>query len=95
METSTLTRKGQTTIPKAIREQLKLKPGDRIGFVVDADGRVRLVPRNLTLDDLKRILPKPKRKVSDEELNAAIRDSWGARWRRFERQQAKRRRRAS
>ena len=27
---STLTSKGQTTVPKAVRERLRLKPGDRI-----------------------------------------------------------------
>lgn len=95
METSTLTRKGQTTIPKAIREQLKLKPGDRIGFSVEADGRVHLVPKNLTFDDLQRVLPKPKRKLPGDALDEAIRESWGARWRRFERQPASRKRRAS
>ncbi|MBH0182710.1 MAG: AbrB/MazE/SpoVT family DNA-binding domain-containing protein, partial [Nitrospira sp.] len=29
MPTSTVTSKGQTTIPKEIREHLHLKPGDR------------------------------------------------------------------
>lgn len=30
--TTTMTSKGQVTIPKAIREQLGLKPGDRVEF---------------------------------------------------------------
>ena len=49
MSSSTLTRKGQTTIPKDIRERLNLKPGDKIKFMVNADGSVRLVAANLTL----------------------------------------------
>ena len=42
MSSSTLTRKGQTTIPKDIRDRLNLKPGDKIKFIVNADGSVRL-----------------------------------------------------
>ena len=37
---STLTSKGQTTVPKAIRERLRLKPGDRITFTPMPDGTV-------------------------------------------------------
>ncbi len=29
---TTLTSKGQTTIPKAIRDSLRIKPGDRMTF---------------------------------------------------------------
>lgn len=42
MITATLTTKGQTTVPRAIRDMLKLKPGDRMGFDV-RDGRIELV----------------------------------------------------
>jgi AbrB family looped-hinge helix DNA binding protein len=35
--TVTLSSKGQITIPKSIRERLRLKPGDRINFVVRGD----------------------------------------------------------
>jgi AbrB family looped-hinge helix DNA binding protein len=39
---SALTTKGQATIPKAIREHLHLKPGDRVKFFVHPDGSVVL-----------------------------------------------------
>lgn len=39
MEQSTLTSKGQTTIPIEIRERLGLKPGDRIAYE-ERDGEV-------------------------------------------------------
>ena len=39
---STLTSKGQTTIPKEIREALKLAPGDRLIYTLDEKGSVRL-----------------------------------------------------
>jgi AbrB family looped-hinge helix DNA binding protein len=42
--TSTLTRKGQTTVPRGIREHLGLKPGDTLESVTGADGGVRLRP---------------------------------------------------
>ena len=42
---SALTTKGQITIPKAIREHLHLKPGDRVKFFVHPDGTVVLLPK--------------------------------------------------
>lgn len=42
---SAITAKGQATIPKAIRDHLRLKPGDRIKFFVHPDGSVVLLPR--------------------------------------------------
>ena len=41
MEYSKLSSKGQVTIPKAVREELGLEPGDLGGYVV-GDGGVRL-----------------------------------------------------
>jgi antitoxin PrlF len=42
---SALTVKGQTTIPKPIREHLGLKPGDRVKFFLHPDGSVVLLPK--------------------------------------------------
>jgi antitoxin PrlF len=36
--TTTLTSKGQMTLPKAVRDRLGVKPGDRLDFVEDDDG---------------------------------------------------------
>jgi AbrB family looped-hinge helix DNA binding protein len=44
MATSTVTSKGQITIPKEIRERLHIKTGDRLDFRVEGDGAVRIVP---------------------------------------------------
>ena len=44
MATSTLTSKGQITIPKKVRERLHLKTGDRLDFRIEEDGAVRLYP---------------------------------------------------
>ncbi|MFT5143548.1 MAG: AbrB family looped-hinge helix DNA binding protein [Rhodothermales bacterium] len=44
MPSSRLSSKGQLVIPKEIRDRLRLKAGDRIDFVMDDSGVVRLVP---------------------------------------------------
>jgi antitoxin PrlF len=72
VSSSTLTRKGQTTVPKDIRERLGLKPGDKIKFIVHGDGSVRMVAANLTLHQLRGILPRPDWPASIEEMDEAI-----------------------
>ncbi len=78
---ATLTSKGQITIPKAVRDTLKLHPGDRLEFLVDADGSVRIVPATRPVTELKALLPRPARTLSLEEIDAVIaeRGSAGAR----------------
>lgn len=40
METTTMTSKGQVTIPKAVRQQLGLRQGMRVVFVIEGDHAV-------------------------------------------------------
>ncbi len=61
--TSTLTSKGQLTVPKEVRERLKLKTGDKIQFMINKEGKIELSPIKVRLKDLKGILP-PLRKRS-------------------------------
>ena len=42
MSTTTLTSKGQITLPKAVRDRLALREGDRLRVAVGTDGRVTL-----------------------------------------------------
>jgi antitoxin PrlF len=79
MSTSTLTSKGQTTIPKDIRERLKLHPGDRLEFVIDEDGRVLVLPATIDASELAGMLKAPARPVSVETMNRAIRKRGGRR----------------
>jgi len=72
MSTATLTSKGQTTIPKNIRDHLRLQPGDRLEFVVSGDV-VTLRPATRKITDLKGFLPKPAKPVSLAAMDAAIR----------------------
>jgi antitoxin PrlF len=73
MAVSTITSKGQTTIPGEIRKHLKLKPGDRVEFVLEPDGKVVLVPASLDIAELKGILAPAPRRVSLEAMQRAIR----------------------
>ncbi len=73
MTEATLTSKGQITVPKVIRERLHLKPGDKVEFLVDAEGHVTIVPVTEDVTSLKGLVPKPAKPVSIEEMNAAIR----------------------
>jgi len=78
MSTSLLTVKGQTTIPKKIREYLNLQPGDKLDFVVDEKGKVILEPASRDIKELEGILHKPGRKaVSVEEMKRTIRNRFG------------------
>lgn len=44
MPTATLTSKGQLTVPKRVRDQLHLRPGDRLEFRIDSDGTLTVYP---------------------------------------------------
>ncbi len=41
---TTITSKGQVTIPKHIRDALRLRAGSAVDFAVDGNGQVVLVP---------------------------------------------------
>ena len=73
MAVATLTSKGQTTIPKEIRDLLGLAPGDKLDFVVESDGRVVLRPATLDVRELRGMLRKKgRRAVSLEQMDRAI-----------------------
>ena len=79
MSTSMLTSKGQTTIPKNVRERLNLHPRDRLEFVIDEDGRVLVLPANVDVSGLAGILKRPAKPVSVAAMNQAIRKRGGRR----------------
>lgn len=76
MPTSTLTSKGQTTIPKAIREALDLHPGDRLDFTLEADGRVVLRPATIDITALDGLVDRSGRvPVSVDEMRDVVADA--------------------
>ena len=68
---STITAKGQTTIPKAVREHLKLKPGQRVKYFIHPDGTVVLLP-TLPVSALRGLLRWNGPPATLEEMDDAI-----------------------
>ena len=58
MHEATMTSKGQTTIPKDIRDGLGIKPGDRITFTQMSDGTVIMRAKTKTLAEMAGVLHK-------------------------------------
>ena len=72
---STITSKGQVTIPKAIRDQLGLKQHDKIAFVIQDDGTVQLrVPHFPSVASLAGIAGTLEHPLSWEEMRDIARE---------------------
>ena len=72
MPTSTLTSKGQITVPQAVRQALGLEAGDKVDFV-QIEGGYKLVPLRQDVRALKgRFAGRVERPVSLEEMDEAI-----------------------
>ena len=70
--TSTLTSKGQITIPKFIREQLNLSEGDQLEFILYPDGSLSLIPKTHDISELQGLLSKPKAVLTLEQMDEVI-----------------------
>jgi AbrB family looped-hinge helix DNA binding protein len=69
---STITSKGQATIPKAVRDALGVAPGDQIKFLLDANDKVVIVGR-LPVHRLKGSVKHGRSKApTQEEMDAAV-----------------------
>ena len=80
MPEATLTTKGQVTIPKTVREHLKLETGARVDFVIEGDGTVVLKPVTRDVSDLAGLLHRlGRRPVSVRQMDDAIRGRLGKR----------------
>lgn len=69
---SRITSKGQVTIPEVIRRAHGLQTGEQIEWEIRDDGGLIVRKTGLSLDDLTRILPKPARARTVEEMDQAI-----------------------
>lgn len=66
---STITSKGQVTIPAEVRRYLGVATNDKIAFVIDDQGTVRLrVPRYPTIASLKGAAGPLKHPLSWQEM---------------------------
>jgi AbrB family looped-hinge helix DNA binding protein len=61
MSVATMTSKGQTTIPKDIREAMGLKPKDQISFTLMPDGAVIMRAKTRSIGELYGALHEPDR----------------------------------
>ena len=72
MQESTVTIKGQTTLPREVRNALNLHPGDRVRYMILDGGEVRLV-RSRPVAQLAGLLrQRTDRRVSLEDMERAI-----------------------
>jgi len=71
---ATITSKGQITLPVSVRKALKIKTGDKLDFVVTENGEIVGKPISNRLSSLAKILPPAKKKLSLDEMDAAIRN---------------------
>jgi antitoxin PrlF len=72
---ATVTKEGQITIPREVRERLRLHAGHKVHFSVEGANRAVMVPAGTRLSDLVGILRKPKRSATIEQMDEAIRQA--------------------
>lgn len=58
-DATTMTTKGQVTVPREIRDRLGLKSGDKMAFTMLSDGTVVMRPKTRRLADLAGSLTRP------------------------------------
>jgi len=69
---SSVSIKGQITLPKELRVKAGVKPGDRVKFFLNANGSIVILPK-VPVSALKGIVPPRKEgPVTIEEMDDAI-----------------------
>lgn len=72
---TTMTRKGQVTVPAELRKKMGLKRGDKVAFVLD-DGVVRFERARSVVEMTKGIFKSDAPALSAEELRRAAEEAW-------------------
>jgi len=70
--TVTVSSKGQVTLPAEARRRLGIRAGTRLEFIVRGDDRLEIVLVGGTLQDLRKILPRPRRTLSLRQMDDAV-----------------------
>jgi antitoxin PrlF len=68
---STMTNRGQITIPAEIREKLHLTAGNKMEFLIKGE-QIIMLPINKSIKSLKGILPKPDFTLTCNDINEVI-----------------------
>lgn len=64
---TTMTKRGQITVPAEVRKLLGLKPYAKVSFAID-EGEVRLRPAEFTLETAYQSVPALEQSLDDEEI---------------------------
>ena len=64
---TTLTQRGQVTVPAEVRRMLGLKPRDKVAFAID-DGEVHLRSATFTLETAYQSVPPLDQPIAVEEM---------------------------
>ena len=71
---TTISSKGQVTIPVEIRNMLRLNTGDRVDFVVFDKNRVELMPKKGSVGSLKGLVKWSGKPMTLKQMDEAIAD---------------------
>lgn len=69
---SSITSDGQTTIPEEIRKLYHLQTGEQLEWTVTGSGAFEIRRVGRSLEDLVKVLPRPERTLTVEEMDEAI-----------------------
>lgn len=72
MASSTVTSKGQVTIPVEVREKLGIRPGSRLAFVATESGGYEIHTQAASVHDLEGIVAAPRTTVTLEDMDEAV-----------------------
>lgn len=78
MDTSTLTSKGQITIPAGVRSALDLSAGDKLVFVLEGDHLIVVPVRRRRLSELRGALPASRPFPGTAQVREAVGQQLGA-----------------
>lgn len=76
MHASKITTKGQVTIPQKLRRLLGVRPGDKILFEANDDGKVIIKKLDNRVSLAGYLRKQITRQASDQEIADAIKHGW-------------------
>jgi AbrB family looped-hinge helix DNA binding protein len=85
MSSAVVMSRGRVTIPKEVRDRLKLRAGTRVRFVVESGGVASMRRETLPITDLVGFLAPTAHAATIEQMNRAAEDAAVDRLRRSDR----------
>lgn len=74
MSISTVTKKGQTTVPKDVRDSLGIEPGGILEWKKTGENTYTVIVVDRSVKKLKGLVRKPAKKVSIDDMRKAIQE---------------------